>query len=165
MHSRVAIFAAAILALVGSAPTASAVTATRSEGRAFVGTAPGLVPAAGVTGVRITAQQSGDIWTLPVSFRLNFTEFDANPGNKFSFTVWIELWEQDDVYDDFLVKTRPAKATPQTSGSSWNHTFKRTSDQLDQEQGGEEIYARVLVKNMDTGAKVEGASLRIQIAP
>jgi hypothetical protein len=166
MHNRAAFACtAAVLALVGSLPAASAVAATPSgAGRTLAGTAPGLVaPAASVVPGSFTAQQSGDNWTITFQRSLGFTAFEVR--NQFPFQTWAELWEQDDSDDDFIARTRPRNVSPTTAAQTSTATFRQSSDSLDTELGGEEIYAKGFLKNLETGQVFQGVTRRIQISP
>jgi len=165
MRNRMALAsAAAIAALAGSIPASSAVTATPPpEMGTLGGTAPGLVlPAASIAPGSFTAQQSGGNWTITFSRTLNFSSFEVR--NQFPFQAWAELWEQDESDDDFLGSTRVSNISP-ASGTTQTATFRRTSSQLDTELGGEEIYAKAVLKNLETGQVFEMATRRIQISP
>lgn len=165
MRNRMALAsAAAIAALAGSIPASSAVTATPPTGIATIsGAAPGVaVPAASITPGSFTAQQSGGNWTITFSRTLNFTPFEVR--NEFPFQAWAELWEQDESDDDFLGSSRVSNVSPR-SGTTMTATFRRTSSQLDTELGGEEIYAKALLKNLETGQVFQVATRRIQISP
>ncbi|AIR96180.1 hypothetical protein [Streptomyces glaucescens] len=154
MNNRLAITcAAAILAVAGNVPVASALPA-----------APGLVaPAATVTPTSFTAQQSGSNWTITFSRDLSFSAFEVR--NQFPFQGWAELWEQDESDDDFISRTRVSNITPSSGGLTQTATFRPTSSQLDTELGGEEIYAKAFLKNLETGQVFQVASHRIQISP
>ncbi|MFE9676950.1 hypothetical protein ACFYO5_22825 [Streptomyces sp. NPDC006259] len=153
-----------IAALAGSIPASSAATATPpSEIGTLSRTAPGLpLPAASIVPGSFTAQQSGDNWTIKFSRTLNFSSFEIS--NQFPFQAWAELWEQDDSDDDFIGRTRASNVSP-VSGTTLTATFRKTSDQLDTELGGEEIYVKALLKNLETGAVFQVATQRIQISP
>jgi opacity protein-like surface antigen len=157
--------AAAVAALAASTPASSAVTATPPTGSGtLIGAAPGLVlPAASIAPGSFTAQQSGSNWTITFSRTLNFSSFEVS--NQFPFQAWVELWEQDESDDDFLGRTRASNVSPTTSGTTLTATFRRTSSQLDTELGGEEIYAKALLKNLETGQVFQVATRRIQISP
>lgn len=166
MRNRSAIAsAAAVLALTGSVPAYSAVTAAPSGSiGSTAGTAPDLaLPAASITPGSFTAQQSGGNWTITFSRTLNFSSFEVN--NQFPFQAWAELWEQDESDDDFLGRTRVSNVSPSSSGVTMNATFRRTSSQLDTELGGEEIYAKAVLKNLETGQVFQATTRRIQISP
>ncbi|MFB7864924.1 hypothetical protein [Streptomyces sp. NPDC056069] len=150
--------AAAVLALVGSIPVAAASTTASVEA------APGLVPTLGINGATlygVRQRSGGTLWDMKVDYNLNFTTFDRT--NQFAFQSWCDIWEQDSDDDDLIRRGKKANVSP--VNQSRTASFTISSSDLDTELGGEEIYARCFVRNMETGSQPASYSTRIQISP
>ncbi|MFI2352492.1 hypothetical protein ACH492_37005 [Streptomyces sp. NPDC019443] len=144
---------AAILALVGGVPTTSAATTPQAAGRTLV------LPAGSVTGVTISAQQTGERWDLTVNYSVGFSFFEKRDGHPYE--TWVDIWEQDAADDDLVKRGRHVNIGPEPQGRTT--TFRMSSDSLDGEEGAEEIYVRAFVKDMETGTQVQQSSRRIQL--
>lgn len=167
MRSRAALtFMAAALTLAGSLPAASAATMTGAHaGTALLRSGPDLaVPAAGISRVTLGVHQSGDNWILTVEHNLRFSTFEKQ--NNFPFVHWVELWEQDDSSpDDHIATSKHNVGTVVDAAGNWSTPFKQSGDSLDTELGGEEIYAKVILRNQETGQQFEATTPRAQISP
>ncbi|CAM5654849.1 hypothetical protein SAVIM40S_03113 [Streptomyces avidinii] len=150
--------AAAALALMGSVPVATASSAASVED------APHLVPTLGINGATlygVSQRPGGALWDMKVDYNLNFTRFDQT--NQFQFQSWCDIWEQDSDDDDLVKRGRHANIN--AVNQSRTATFSVRSSDIDTELGGEEIYARCFVRNMETGTQPSSYSTRIQISP
>lgn len=98
---------------------------------------------------------------MKVDYDLNFTTFDQT--NRFTFQSRCDIWEQDGDDDDLVTRGKSASPSPVNQGRTANFTI--SSNSLDTESGGEEIYARCFVRNPETGAQPYSYSTRIQISP
>ena len=101
----------------------------------------------------ITASQVGNVWTLKVTYTATFTDQEKNPPFNYTFRDSIQIWEDDNYKDDQI--------TGWVSASNFNpsvNSVKRTlttvvnGDDLDTELAkGEEIYAKIQLRNFTTG--------------
>lgn len=106
-----------------------------------------------ITGQTISAQKlSGNTWRLTVKYTATFTPQEVSPPLNYTFRDAIQIWEWDDVDHDLV--TGWANATnfnPGATSVSRTKVVDVNGDDLDTELGGEEIRAKVRLRNFTTG--------------
>ncbi|MFF7214599.1 hypothetical protein ACFZAU_29350 [Streptomyces sp. NPDC008238] len=157
---------AAILTLMGSFPAASAAATPRTtEEAAAAGTAVDLaLPAAKLTSVGLTVRKStGEWWEVTAKWSLSYTASDVAAQN--TYKTWVELWENDNIYDDFIASTasKPAFPTARSQPHSITQKILVTNGAIGTEMGDEELYVRTYAQNRKTGFEFELWSLTFVI--
>ncbi len=100
----------------------------------------------------IIASQSGSLWTLKVTYTATFTNDEKNPPLNYTFRDSIQILEDDDVTDDQITGwVSASNFNPSTNSVKRTLTTVVNGDDLDTELGGEEIYARIQLRNFTTG--------------
>ena len=106
-----------------------------------------------ITGQTISAQKlSGNTWRSTVKYTATFTAQEVNQPLNYTFRDAIQIWEWDDVDHDQV--TGWANATnfnPGATSVSRTKVVDVNGDDLDTELGGEEIRAKVRLRNFTTG--------------
>lgn len=100
----------------------------------------------------ISVSQSGNTWTLRVRYTATFTNQEKNPPLNYVFRDSIQIWEDDPVDDDQITGwVSASNFNPSENSVVRNLTAVVNGDDLDTELGGEEIYARIRLRNFTTG--------------
>jgi hypothetical protein len=115
----------------------------------------------------ISAQKTGSNWLLTVKYTATFSSEEATTHN-YTFRDAISIREEDDTSGDDVVTGFLAASNFNPSGLSVQRTLvaKVSEEDLDTELGGEEIYARIRLRNLTTsGVPLEKNTARIFLAP
>ena len=100
----------------------------------------------------ITVSQSGSLWTLRVTYTATFTDQEKNPPLNYTFRDSIQIWESDTFSDDQITGwVTASNFNPSTNSVQRTLTTVVKGDDLDTELGGEEIYAKIQLRNFTTG--------------
>ncbi|KAM3106176.1 hypothetical protein [Phormidesmis sp. 146-33] len=100
----------------------------------------------------ISASQSGSLWTLKVTYTATFTDQEKNPPLNYTFRDSIQIRESDTFSDDNITGLVAASNfNPSTNSVQRTLTTVVKGDDLDTELGGEEIYAKIQLRNFTTG--------------
>jgi hypothetical protein len=100
----------------------------------------------------IIASQSGSLWTLKVTYTATFTDQEKNPPLNYTFRDSVQIWEDDDVDDDPITGwVSASNFNPSANSVTRTLTAIVKGDDLDTELGGEEIYAKIRLRNFTTG--------------
>lgn len=100
----------------------------------------------------ITASQSGSKWTLTVRYTATFTNQEKDPPLNYTFRDSIQIWEDDPFSDDQITGWISASNfNPSSNSVVRTLTAVVSGDDLDTELGGEEIYAKIQLRNFTTG--------------
>ncbi|MEU1616780.1 hypothetical protein ABZ479_05675 [Streptomyces sp. NPDC005722] len=167
MHCRKTLAAGALVAtLTGGIPAASAATRpVATEGTAHSGAALDLaLPAAKLTSVGLAVRKStGEWWEVTAKWSLSYTASDVAAQN--TYKTWVELWENDNIYDDFIASTasKPAFPTARSQPHSITQKILVTNGAIGTEMGDEELYVRAYAQNRKTGFEFELWSLTFVI--
>jgi hypothetical protein len=94
----------------------------------------------------------GNRFTLVVSVMEVFTKDELN--QDFEFEDRAELWEWDDSDHDFLGNASPIRWRPASLREHMEWTWSNIpGDHLDTELGGEEIRARIFLRNVTSSSQ------------
>lgn len=100
----------------------------------------------------ISASQSGSNWTLSVSYTATFTDQEKNAPLNYVFRDSIQIRESDTFSDDNVTGfVGASNFNPATNSVQRTLTAVVDEDDLDTELGGEEIYAKIQLRNFTTG--------------
>lgn len=100
----------------------------------------------------ISASQSGSLWTLRVTYTATFTDQEKNPPLNYTFRDSIQIRESDTFSDDNITGFISASNfNPSTNSVQRTLTAVVKGDDLDTELGGEEVYAKIQLRNFTTG--------------
>lgn len=100
----------------------------------------------------ISASQSGSVWTLRVTYTATFTDQEKNPPLNYTFRDSIQIRESDTFSDDTITGfVSASNFNPSTNSVQRTLTAVVKGDDLDTELGGEEIYAKIQLRNFTTG--------------
>lgn len=116
----------------------------------------------------INATQSGNTWTLRVTYTATFTNQEKDPPLNYIFRDSMQIMEYD-------ITSADDQCTGWVSASNFNPTqnsVQRTltavvsGHALDTEWGGEEIYAKIQLRNFTTGGvPISRKTAIINLAP
>ena len=118
----------------------------------------------------ISASKSGNTWTLRVTYTATFTNQERNPPLNYTFRDSMRIMESDGLFggDDDVITgwVSASNFNPDQNSVTRTLTAVVNGNDLDTELGGEEIYARVQLRNFTTGgvALVRKTSI-INLAP
>ena len=100
----------------------------------------------------ISAQQLGTDWRFSVSYTATFTPEEVNQPLNYTFRDSIQIWEWD-ITDHDPITAWKANSNFNPSATSVQRTKVVTvaGDDLDTELGGEEIRAKIQLRNFTTG--------------
>lgn len=100
----------------------------------------------------ISVTKSGNTWTLKVTYTATFTNQEKDPPLNYTFRDSIQIWEWDRFGDDQITGWVSARNfNPSTNSVERTLTAVVNGDDLDTELGGEEIYAKIKLRNFTTG--------------
>ncbi|WP_405604352.1 hypothetical protein OHT93_33735 [Streptomyces sp. NBC_00191] len=104
-------------------------------------------------------------WTLTVKAIETFTPEEIRSG--FEFEDWAQWWEWDDSDHDHLANHGVIRWRPASVREAMEWTWSNIpGDDLDTELGGEEIRAKLFIRNFTTSsAPIERLSPILEIAP
>ena len=112
-----------------------------------------------------TAQKlAGNQWRLSVTYTATFSAFEVA---NFNFRDAIQVWEDDPFDDDKLTGWRnDANFNPGAASVVRTKTTTVSGDTLDTELGGEEIFMKIRLYNVDLNTPpVVKSSGNINLAP
>lgn len=100
----------------------------------------------------LSAQKVGSNWKLTVKYTATFNNDEATVHN-YTFRDSFSVREEDDTSGDDVVTGFVAASNFNPSGLSVHRTLVATvsGEDLDTELGGEEIYAKIRLRNFTTG--------------
>lgn len=100
----------------------------------------------------ISASKSGSLWTLKVTYTATFTDQEKNPPLNYTFRDSVRICESDTFSDDNITGFISASNfNPSANSVQRTLTAVVKGDDLDTELGGEEIYAKIQLRNFTTG--------------
>ena len=100
----------------------------------------------------LTASKVGNTWTLRVKYVATFNNQEKDPPLNYVFRDSIQIWEDDPFSDDQITGwVGASNFNPAENSVTRNLTAVVNGDDLDTELGGEEIYARIRLRNFTTG--------------
>ena len=100
----------------------------------------------------ISASKSGNTWTLRVTYTATFTNQEKDAPLNYTFRDSIRIMEDDPFDDDNVTGWVSATNFNPGANSLVRHLAAVVNgDDLDTELGGEEIYAKVRLRNFTTG--------------
>lgn len=100
----------------------------------------------------LSASQSGNVWTLKATYTATFTDQEKNPPLNYIFRDSIQIRESDTFSDDNITGFVSANNfNPSTNSVQRTLTVVVNGSDLDTELGGEEIYAKIQLRNFTTG--------------
>lgn len=101
----------------------------------------------------IKVTQSGNTWTLKVTYTATFTNQEKDPPLNYTFRDSIQIWEDDTSSPDDRITGWVSASNFNPSQNSVQRTLAAVvnGDDLDTELGGEEIYAKIQLRNFTTG--------------
>ena len=100
----------------------------------------------------IQASQSGNTWTLRVTYTATFTNQEKDPPLNYVFRDCIKIREDDPFSDDNITGwVGASNFNPGANSVVRTITAVVNGDDLDTELGGEEIYAHIRLRNFTTG--------------
>ena len=100
----------------------------------------------------INAQKTGNTWKLTVKYTATFTSEEVNPPHNYTFRDGIQIWEWDDVdHDQVTGWVAASNFNPSATSVQRTMVANVSGDDLDTELGGEEIRAKILLRNFTTG--------------
>jgi hypothetical protein len=115
----------------------------------------------------LSVTRAGNTWTLRVTYTATFTNEEKNPPLNYTFRDSVQICESDRFRDD--------KITGWVSASNFNpaaNAVVRTltavvnGDDMDTEPGGEEVYAKIQLRNFTTsGVPLVRATANILLNP
>ncbi len=102
----------------------------------------------------ITAQKTGNSWKLTVKYTATFSPDEVNPfpqGHNYTFRDAIQIWEWD-VSDHDQITGWISAPSFNPSATAVQRTLVAivNGDELDTELGGEEVRARIRLRNVTT---------------
>jgi hypothetical protein len=100
----------------------------------------------------LTASKVGNTWTLRVKYTATFTNQEKDPPLNYVFRDSVQIWEDDPFSDDQITGwVGASNFNPSENAVARTLTAVVNGDDLDTELGGEEIYARIRLRNFTTG--------------
>jgi len=100
----------------------------------------------------LTASKVGNTWTLKVKYTATFTNQEKDPPLNYVFRDSVQIWEDDPFSDDQITGwVGASNFNPSENAVVRTLTAVVNGDDLDTELGGEEIYARIRLRNFTTG--------------
>ena len=105
----------------------------------------------------ISASKSGNTWTLKVTYTATFTDQEKNMPLNYTFRESVRIMESDvgELFggaDDVITGWVSARNfNPEKNSVIRTLTVLVNGDDMDTELGGEEIYARIQLRNFTTG--------------
>ena len=115
----------------------------------------------------ISASKPGNTWTLRVTYTATFTNQEKDAPLNYTFRDSIRIMEDDPFDDDNVTGWISATNFNPSANSVVRHlTAVVNGDDLDTELGGEEIYAKIRLRNFTTGGvPLERRTAVINLAP
>ena len=115
----------------------------------------------------IQASQSGNTWTLKVTYTATFTNQEKNPPLNYTFRDSIRIREDDPFSDDTVTGwVAASNFNPAANSVVRTLTAVVSGDDLDTELGGEEIYAQIRLRNFTTGGvPITKKTVNVNLAP
>ena len=100
----------------------------------------------------IVASQSGNTWTLRVRYTATFTNQEKDAPLNYTFRDSIRIMESDTFSDDSVTGWVSAtNFNPSANSVQRTLTAVVNGNDLDTELGGEEVYAKIQIRNFTTG--------------
>lgn len=119
----------------------------------------------GISNIQLSAQKlSANKWKLTATYKATFSAFEVA---NFNFRDSMQVWEDDPVDDDMVTGSRDIKTfNPSATTVTRTKSTEVSGDALDTELGGEEIYVKIRLANIDLNTPpVEKKSGNINLAP
>jgi len=112
-------------------------------------------------------QLSNNNWRITVRYTATFTAQETNPPLNYTFRDTIQIREDDPISDDHVTGwVAASNFNPAATSVLRTLTTIVNGDDLDTELGGEEIFARIRLRNFTTGGvPLERNTPVINIAP
>lgn len=100
----------------------------------------------------ISVSQAGNTWTLRVTYTATFTNQEKDAPLNYTFRDSIRIMESDTFSDDSVTGwVSASNFNPSANSVQRTLTAVVSGNDLDTELGGEEIYAKVQIRNFTTG--------------
>ena len=100
----------------------------------------------------ISVSQAGRTWTLRVTYTATFTNQEKDAPLNYTFRDSIRIMESDTFSDDSVTGwVSASNFNPSINSVQRTLTAVVNGNDLDTELGGEEIYAKVQIRNFTTG--------------
>ena len=100
----------------------------------------------------ISVSQVGNTWTLRVTYTATFTNQEKDAPLNYTFRDSIRIMESDTFSDDSVTGwVSASNFNPSINSVQRTLTAVVNGNDLDTELGGEEIYAKVQIRNFTTG--------------
>ena len=100
----------------------------------------------------ISVSQAGSTWTLRVTYTATFTNQEKDAPLNYTFRDSIRIMESDTFSDDSVTGwVSASNFNPSINSVQRTLTAVVNGNDLDTELGGEEIYAKVQIRNFTTG--------------
>ena len=100
----------------------------------------------------ISVSQVGNTWTLRVTYTATFTNQEKDAPLNYTFRDSIRIMESDTFSDDSVTGwVSASNFNPSVNSVQRTLTAVVNGNDLDTELGGEEIYAKVQIRNFTTG--------------
>ena len=100
----------------------------------------------------ISVSQAGNTWTLRVTYTATFTNQEKDAPLNYTFRDSIRIMESDTFSDDSVTGwVSASNFNPSINSVQRTLTAVVNGNDLDTELGGEEIYAKVQIRNFTTG--------------
>jgi len=121
-----------------------------------------------ITQIRpLTVSKSGNMWTLRVTYTAAFTNQEVAQPLNYTFRDSIQIWEDDVLRNDKITGwVGASNFNPASASVVRTLTAVVNGDDLDTELGGEEIFAKIRLRNFTTGGvPQERNTANINLAP
>lgn len=100
----------------------------------------------------LSVSQSGNAWTLRVTYTATFTNQEKDAPLNYTFRDSIRIMESDTFSDDSVTGWVAANNfNPSANSVQRTLTTVVNGNDLDTEIGGEEVYAKIQIRNFTTG--------------
>jgi hypothetical protein len=100
----------------------------------------------------LSVSQAGSLWTLKATYTATFTNEEKNAPLNYTFRDSVQIMESDTFSDDNVTGwVSASNFNPSTNSVQRTLTTVVKGDDLDTELGGEEIYAKIQLRNFTTG--------------
>jgi hypothetical protein len=100
----------------------------------------------------LSVSQSGNTWTLRVIYTATFTNQEKDAPLNYTFRDSIQIMESDTFNDDNVTGwVAASNFNPSANSVQRTLTTVVNGNDLDTELGGEEVYAKIQIRNFTTG--------------
>lgn len=133
-------------AVLGLGGLVTAVPASATTAESTATTSPAVLPATALQNAHISEYcRSGNIWTITVKYTATFKSAELDRNYEWQATV--RLWDDDPSSSD-LIATKTRTIRPTSTSVTFTETFSLTRAQLNKDNGNEEIFAGIRLKNV-----------------